>query len=130
MRFKFNIFSLVTAVLFVLAFLCLMFSYLTQFMFYPAMIFFEGAFVMLSIIFVRSYISKADDINQRQEAIVMELASGEDGEKYVMQDDRQDKKARRRRRSEKFEKLLPSIFSILGCVLFLYLFISSIVAHV
>ncbi|MBR4123979.1 MAG: hypothetical protein IKR12_00215 [Clostridia bacterium] len=127
MKFRYNIFSFVTAIMFVLAFLCVMVSYATYFMFYPAMIFFEAGFVMLSIKLIKDYSSKKENMEQKEDVIVMELASGEDGEAYVMQ---QDKKKKRRKSNANFDRLLPAIFSILAAVLFVYLFISSIITHI
>ena len=127
MKFRYNIFSFVTAIMFVLAFLCIMVSYATYFMFYPAMVFFEVGFVMLSIKLIKDYSAKKENMEQKEDAIVMELASGEDGEAYVMQ---QDKKKKRRKSNANFDSILPVIFSIMAAVLFVYLLISSIIAHV
>jgi ABC-type transport system involved in cytochrome bd biosynthesis fused ATPase/permease subunit len=127
MKFKYNIFNFITAIAFVLAFLCLMFSYATQIMFYPSMVFFEVGFVMLSVKLIQNYLAKQNELSQQQETIVMELLSGEDGETYVMQDEKKDKKARRKKRAQKFDRLFPSIFSILAAALILYMLISSIV---
>lgn len=127
MKFRYNIFSFVTAIMFVLAFLCIMVSYATYFMFYPAMVFFEAGFVMLSIKLIKDYSAKKENMEQKEDAIVMELASGEDGEAYVMQ---QDKKKKRRKSNANFDSILPVIFSIMAAVLFVYLLISSIIAHV
>ena len=130
MKFKFNIFGFVTALIFVMAFLCLMISYATEIMFYPALLFFEAGFVMLSVIAIRDYLSKTDDLDQQRETIVMELASGENGETYVMKEEKNDRKARRKTRSQKFEKLLPSILCVSAAVLFLYLLINTIAKHI
>ena len=127
MKFKYNIFNFISAIDFVLAFLCLMFSYATQIMFYPSMVFFEVGFVMLSVKLIQNYLAKENELSQQQETIVMELLSGEDGETYVMQDEKKDKKARRKKRAQKFDRLFPSIFSILAAALILYMLISSIV---
>lgn len=127
MKFRYNVFNFITAISFVLAFLCLMFSYATHIMFFPSMIFFEVGFVMLSIILIKNYIAKQKEVNQMQDAIVMELASGENGETYVMQDEKKDKKSKRKKRSQKFDRLLPSIFTILAAGLILYMVISSFI---
>ena len=127
MKFRYDIFSFVTAIMFVLAFLCVMFSYATSFMFYPAMVFFEAGFVMLSIKLIKEYAAKRENMEQKEDVIVMELASGEDGEAYVMQQNNSKKK--HRRRNINFDSLLPAIFSILASLLFVYLLISTIVSH-
>lgn len=129
MRIKFNTLNLIIGVCFILAFICLMVSYATYFMFYPSMIFFEAGFVMLSVRLIQSYGKAQKEIEERQEVLVMELAEGEDGETYVMQDKKRDKKMRRKRRNQKFDRLLPSIFSIAASILILYMFISSIIIH-
>ena len=127
MRFKYNRLNFITSIIFVVAFLCLMLSYVTSFLYVPAMLFFAAGFVMLSFIFVKGYIATQKEIEQRQEAIVMELASGEDGETYVMQDESNNKKMRRRKRSQSFERLLPSIFSVVVALFMIYMFISSFI---
>lgn len=129
MKFKYNIFNFVTAIVFLLAFLSLMFSYLTSFMYYPAIIFFLAGFVMLSIRFVKNYIKQKKLLDEQQDAIVMELASGQNGETYVMSDPKADKKQAKRRSRRNFEMLLPSIFTILISLIFVYLLISSIIAQ-
>lgn len=128
MKFRYNIFNFVTAIMFVLAFVCVMVSYATYFMFYPAMLFFEAGFVMLSIRLIKSYGEKKENMEQKEEVIVMELASGEDGEAYVMKQDKANKK--RRKSNGSFDRLLPIIFTILASVLFMYLLVSTIIGHI
>ena len=130
MKFRYNIFNFITAMCFVLAFLSLMFSYITYFMFYPAMAFFATGFVLLSVRLVKNYVSNKDKIEEQTEAIEMELASGVDGETYVMKAETNDKKARRRMRSLSFQKLLPSMLSIAASCLFIFLLISSIITNI
>ena len=129
MKLKFNTFNLIIGISFILAFICLMVSYATYFMFYPSMAFFEAGFVMLSVRLIQAYAKSQREIEERQEVIVMELAEGEDGETYVMQDKKHDKKLKKKRRRQKFDRLLPSIFSIGAAVLIAYMFISSILTH-
>lgn|SRR5574344_807630 len=130
MKFKYNVFNFVTSIIFMLAFLCLMLSYITSIMFYPTMALFCAGFVMLSIRFIKNYNKQNVQLEQKQETIVMELSSGEDGEKYVMQDDNSSKKARRKKRIDKFDRFLPSLFMIFASILFLYLLVSRIVVAV
>ena len=92
MKIKFNTFNLIIGISFILAFICLMVSYATYFMFYPSMIFFEAGFVMLSVRLIQAYAKSQKEIEERQEVIVMQLAEGEDGETYVMQDKKKEKK--------------------------------------
>ena len=126
MKFRYNIYNFVTAIMFVLAFLCIMISYATSFMFYPAMILFEAGFVMLSIKLIKDYSFKKENMEQKEDVIIMELASGENGESYVMKEDKKKKKGNR---NFNFEKLLPAILSISAAVLFMYLLISTIITR-
>ena len=130
MKFRYNIFNFITGIMFVLAFLCIMISYATFFMYYPAMVFFEAGFVMLSITLLKSAVSKNDDYAQREETIVMELASGENGDAYVMQEEKLSKKKKGKKRNAQFERFVPSILCMLAAVLFLYLLISTIITHI
>ena len=84
---------------------------------------------MLSVRLVQVYIKSQNEIEERQEVIAMELADGEDGETYVMQDKKKEKKLRRKKRHQKFDRLLPSIFSIIISVLIAYMFVSSLITH-
>ena len=127
MKFRYNKLNFIVAIIFVLAFLCLMISYASSFMYIPAMLFFSVGFSMLSYIFIKNYIATKKLIEQRQETIVMELVSGEDGETYVMQTETNNKKIRHRKRSQKFERLLPSILCILVAGLMIFMLISSFV---
>ena len=79
---------------------------------------------MLSIRFIKNYIQNPKNEN---EEIVMERVGGETGETYVMRDESADRKARRQKFFGKFDTLLPVIFSILAAVLFLFLFINSLI---
>ena len=115
--------------MFVLAFLSLMISYATTIMYYVAMVFFVVGFSMLSVIFIKNYINQSIDDDTIGDPIIMELSGGVDGETYVMTDEKQNKKERRIKRTQKFDRLLPSIFSILAAGLFLFLFIRSIIVN-
>lgn len=84
---------------------------------------------MLSVRLIQAYAKSQKEIEERQEVIVMQLAEGEDGETYVMQDKKKEKKLRRKRRSQRIDGLLPSIFSIGVAILIAYMFISSIITH-
>ena len=127
MKFKFSIFNLSIAISFMLAFLCLMFSYLTPIMYYPALVLFCVAFILLTIALLKSYIKNKTITEEQQDAIIMELAMGEDGEKYVMQDPKTTKKQIKKNRSQNFDRLLPAIVTFAFSCLFLYLLISSII---
>ena len=126
MKFKFNILNLATAISFLLSFFVLMFSSLTNILFYPATIMFAISFSLLTAILIKSYIKKNKDDELKDEAIVMEL-SEINADTYVMQDDETNKEVRRKNRIREFDKLLPVIFSSLAVVLFVYLFINAII---
>ena len=96
-------------------------------MYIPSMVFFEAAFIMFSVRLIKNYIKGQKELDERQETIYMELASGGDGESYVMQDETKDRKQRRQKRRQKLDKLLPSILTILAAGLILYMLISSII---
>lgn len=128
MKFKHNTFNLVTAIAFTLAFFSLMMSYLTSFMFYPAMIFFCTGFILLSIMLIKNYKKQKLEREQKQDTIIMELASTENGEKYVMQSEKTNRKERRKKRLENFDLLLPSILSICASLMFVYFFASKIIS--
>lgn len=129
MNFKFNALNLTIASMFILAFVSLMLSYATIFMFYPATLFFVAGFVLLSVRLIKNYIKQSKDAELSDETIIMQLSPDADAETYVMQDDSTNKKAQRKKRVQKFDRLLPSIFSILAAVLFIYLFINRIIHH-
>ncbi len=126
MKFKYNIFNLVTASIFVLAFLSLMISYATSFIYYVAIVLFAVGFAMLSIILMKRYI-KNKNIDEAEAPIVMELSGGVDGETYVMMDETKDRQAKKRKFGQTIEKLLPFIFSSLASLLFLILFIRKLI---
>lgn len=127
MKFKFSVFNLTIAITFLLTFVCILLSYITHFMYYPATILFAIAFIMLSVSLIKNFINQKSINEEKQDAIIMELAMGEDGEKYVMQDEKTNKKMLKQKRRQNIEKLLPSMFSIAFSCLFIYLFISSII---
>lgn len=124
---KFKILNLITVCCFGVAFVSLMLSYLLSFMFYVTSFAFCAGFVLLSIILAKNYMAQKNMREEKQEAIVMQLAEGEDGEKYVMQTETNSKKERRRKARANFEALIPTIFSVLLGILFAYVFISSII---
>ena len=130
MKFKFSVYSLITSGIFITAFLCLMLSYINSIaviMYYPALVFFCAGFIMLSIAYLKKYLNEKWITDEQQDAIVMELAQGEDGERYVMQDPKQIKKQNRQKRRANFDKLLPFIvFATISCI-FVYLLISAII---
>lgn len=127
MKFKHNVFNYLTALMFLLAFVFLMLSYATQVMYIPSMIFFEAGFIMLTVVLIRSGVAKQKEQDERQEVIVMELASSEDGEAYVMQTENNNKKLKRKKRSQKFERFMPAMFTIIASALILYMLVSGFI---
>lgn len=127
MKIKFSKFSTIMASLFLVAFLCLMLSYITAFLYYPTLAFFCAGFVMLSIALLKRYLNQKNLYEENQDAIVMELAQGPDGETYVMQSPKQSKKQRNQKRRQNFDRLLPFIVSVVISCAFIYFLIASIV---
>ena len=64
---------------------------------------------------------------EKQDAIVMELAMGQDGEKYVMQSAKQQKKQRRQQRLKNFDRLTPFLICVVVSCGFAYLLINEII---
>ena len=129
MKFRYNVFNFSTAMVFVAAFFCLMLYYIAEFMFYPAMAFFAAGFGLLSAILIKFRKKYLADLEQKQEVLVMERTMNDDGETFVMRDQKQDKKERKKRRHQKFQQLLPIIFSIAASAFFTYLLISTLVVN-
>ena len=125
MKFRFNVLNLSTAVLFVLAFVSLMISYASHFMYFVAMVFFIVAFAMLAFIMIKIFLKGKEEDNPA-DPIIMHLSGGADGEAYVMADEKQNKAERKRKRMQKFDRLLPFIFCVLIDMLFIFLFIKSL----
>ena len=76
MKFKFSVFNLIICIAFVLAFVFIMLSYLTPFMYIPATVMFCVAFVMLSIRLIQNYIKQTGITQEKEDTIIMELAIG------------------------------------------------------
>ena len=126
MKFRYNIFNLITAIMFILAFLSLMISYATSIMYYFAMTFFVAGFSMLSVILMKAYLKQKGKDENVADPIIMQLSGGVDGEAYVMADEKQNRRERNRKRTQQFDRLLPFIFSVLLSGLFVFLLIKSI----
>ena len=127
MKFKYNLFNLITAIVFVLSFLSLMISYATSFMYYVALVLFMAGFVMLSIVFMKSYLKQRVEDENASDEIIMRLSGGIDGEAYVMADEKQNKKERAKNRTRHFDKLLPFIFCVVIVGLFMFMFIRALI---
>ena len=127
MKFRYNILNFTTAIVFLVAFICVMLSYLTQYMFIPALVLFGAGFILLSVSLIISFIKRNKLAEDQQEAIIMELAQGEDGDRYVMLDEKQDKKQKRKRRFANFDRLLPIILSVGISCAFVFMLIRAII---
>ena len=126
MKFKFNVLNLSTAVVFLLAFVSLMASYATQVMYYVAICFFIVGFSLLAVVLMKLYLKKNSEEDNPNDAIIMHLSGGADGETYVMADESQNKAEKKKKRAQKFDKLLPFLFCVLIDALFIFLFIKSL----
>ena len=127
MKFKFSTFNLIIGLAFILAFVSIMLSYITQYMYYPAMVLFAAAFVMLSVRLIQNYIKQSHITEEKQDAIIMELAMEDGGEKYVMQDAKKQRKIAKQHRRQNFERLIPSIVSVAFACVFIYLLVMAII---
>ncbi|MBQ8430528.1 MAG: hypothetical protein IJX26_01110 [Clostridia bacterium] len=123
-----KILNIVAISLIASAFLCLMLSYLTNVFFYFTLVLGFLGCGLLSYVLLDKYIRQRKVESQKQEAIIMELAEGEDGEKYVMKDSKQTKKQRAKAFHASIDKLLPFLFSATVTIILFALIISSIVA--
>ena len=130
MKFRYNVFNFVTAMIFVLAFLCLMISYASEYLFYPTFALFSAGFVMLSIRLIKNYVVQKDSEQESADAIVMELARTDDGETYVMQDEKKDKKLRKKIKKNRLDKLMPIILCIICALIFAYMLVSCIITAI
>lgn len=92
-------------------------------MFYPAMLFFAGAFGCLSAILIKARKKRLAELDQAQEVLVMERTMNDDGETFVMRDQRADKKERRKKRRQKWGQLMPIVFSIIASAFFAVMFV-------
>ena len=130
MKLKYNLFNFLTAMVFVLAFFCLMLYYITAFMFFPAMFLFAGGFGMLAAILIKYRKKRIAELEQAQEVLVMERTMNDDGETFVMRDQKADRKERKKKRRQKWQQLLPIIFSILASAAFVYMFVARLIVTI
>ena len=82
---------------------------------------------MLSIAFIKLFNKQNAELAEKQDALVLEKTVNDGGETYVLQDSANDKKAKRQKSRQKFDRLMPAIFCIASAALFAYLLISTIV---
>ncbi|HBB45132.1 MAG TPA: hypothetical protein DCZ34_03320 [Clostridiales bacterium] len=127
MKNRFNIFNLSTAIVFLVAFIFLMLSYITQIMFLPATVMFCAGFIMLSVALIKAYLEYQKTQKEVSDAIEMDAASGPDGAEYVMETEKSSKKKRKAKKYNNFDRLLPIILCLVAAGLFVYLMIRAFV---
>lgn len=125
--FKFSKYTIATIIVFCLAFLCIMFNTLLVYLIIPALLLLATGTLMIAIKLIKKYKSKKDDYAFNQEEIIMELASTEDGEKYIAEKGSYIKKMKRRLRGAKWDMLIPIIFSLIASALFIGLLIKYVI---
>ena len=100
MKRRYNVFNLATAIVFLVAFILLMLSYITQIMFLPATVLFCAGFIMLSVALIKAYLEYQKTQKEVSDAIEMDAASGPDGAEYVVESEKASKKKRKIKRLE------------------------------
>lgn len=128
MKRRYNIFNLATAIVFLVAFILLMLSYITQIMFLPATVLFCAGFIMLSVALIKAYLEYQKTQKEVSDAIEMDAASGPDGAEYVVESEKESKKKRRIKRYSNFDRLLPIILCLIVAGLFIYLMAKAFVS--
>lgn len=128
MKRRYNIFNLATAIVFLLAFILLMLSYITQIMFLPATVLFCAGFIMLSVALIKAYLEYQKTQKEVSDAIEMDAASGPDGAEYVVESEKESKKKRKIKRYSNFDRLLPIILCLIVAGLFIYLMMKAFVS--
>ncbi len=128
MKRRYNIFNLATAIVFLLAFILLMLSYITQIMFLPATVLFCAGFIMLSVALIKAYLEYQKTQKEVSDAIEMDAASGPDGAEYVVESEKESKKKRKIKRYSNFDRLLPIILCLIVAGLFIYLMAKAFVS--
>ena len=128
MKRRYNIFNLVTATVFLVAFILLMLSYITQIMFLPATVLFCAGFIMLSVALIKAYLEYQKTQKEVSDAIEMDAASGPDGAEYVVESEKESKKKRKIKRYSNFDRLLPIILCLIVAGLFIYLMTKAFVS--
>ena len=128
MKRRYNIFNLATAIVFLVAFILLMLSYITQIMFLPATVLFCAGFIILSVALIKAYLEYQKTQKEVSDAIEMDAASGPDGAEYVVESEKESKKKRKIKRYSNFDRLLPIILCLIVAGLFIYLMAKAFVS--
>ena len=128
MKRRYNIFNLATAIVFLVAFILLMLSCITQIMFLPATVLFCAGFIILSVALIKAYLEYQKTQKEVSDAIEMDAASGPDGAEYVVESEKESKKKRKIKRYSNFDRLLPIILCLIVAGLFIYLMAKAFVS--
>lgn len=113
--------------LFLLTIIFVLFNALLAYLIIPALVCLISALVLLSINLFKRYKLKKQQMLVEQEEIIMELATTEDGEKYVAQDSRYVHKLKKKIRNAKIELLLPFVVTVAIAVVFFGLLVRFVI---
>lgn len=124
MKFKYNILNFTTSIIFVVAFICLLFTYLTDVMIYVTLGVFTVAFGLLTFSLFKTYLKNSINNKSEDSSLEMEISASDDGtETYVMKD---NLKTRAKSRFSNFDKILPALLSLFVTLVFVFLIIKAI----
>lgn len=125
--FNFSKMAIVEIILFFIAALCVMFNFLTAYLIIPAFLCLSAGFLLVAIDKVKKYNESKKDFAYNQEEIIMELASTEDGDKYIAEKGSFAKRLKKQLKSEKWNHMLPIIVFFALSVIFLGLMINFVI---
>lgn len=86
----------------------------------------SAGFMLLAIKWHQLLKKKGKEQEIIKEELLMELSVTENGEEYVMQNNKNSKKIRRKLRREKFDKFMPVIGCAVVSIVFLFILIKMI----
>ena len=125
--FKFSKYTIAVIIVFCLALVCVMFNPLFSYLIIPALLLLAVGTFMVGFDLIKKYKSKKEQLAFNQEEIIMELASTEDGEKYIAEKGSYIKKLKKRMKSAKWDLLWPIIACITASVVLFGLMIKYII---
>ena len=125
--FKFSKFAIVTMLSFILAFIFIMFNVLLSVLIIPALVFLILGIVLIAVMLIKRYKENKDNMEYKQEEIIMELASTEDGEKYIANNSSYIKRMKKSLKSQKWSAIYPIVLLLLLAGVFLGLLVKFII---
>lgn len=124
---KFSKLTWVVMITFFCALVCIMLNTVVDALIYPALALLCVGFVLLTIKLYFKASEKQKEAVVVREELLMELATTEDGEEYVMKNNETSKKYRKMLKREKFSNFMPVIFSGAVAILMIFLLIKLII---